>query len=156
MLYLYLKWLHVLAAIVAVGANVTYGLWLARASANAEHLPFTLRGIKTLDDWVANPAYALLLITGLAMAFVAPLPLTTPWLLTALVLYVVTLLVGLLGYSPTLKRQIAALDAEGFGSANYKALAGRGTLLGVVLALLVIAIVFLMVVKPGLWVAVSG
>jgi len=151
MLYLILKWLHVLSAIVAVGANVTYGIWIARASANQAALPFTLRGIKLIDDRVANPAYGLLLITGLLMVFTASLSLTTPWLLTALVLYVIVLLVGLLGYTPTLKRQIAALDAEGFSSAAYQALARRGTLLGIVLAVLVVAIVFLMVVKPGLW-----
>jgi hypothetical protein len=51
----------------------------------------------------------------------------------------------------TLQRQIQVLDSEGFGSPTYQALARRGTMLGVVLAILVIAIVFLMVVKPGLW-----
>jgi hypothetical protein len=32
MLYLLLKWLH---GLVAVGANVTYGIWIARAPATA-------------------------------------------------------------------------------------------------------------------------
>jgi uncharacterized membrane protein len=36
MLYLLLKWLHILAVIVAVGANVTYGFWIARASRQSE------------------------------------------------------------------------------------------------------------------------
>ena len=151
MLYLLLKWLHVLAAIVAVGSNVTYGIWIARASRSPEALPFTLRGVKLIDDRVANPAYGLLLATGLLMVFVVRLPLTTPWLLTALVLYVIVVLVGLWGYTPTLRHQIRMLDSEGFHSPNYQALARRGTLLGLVLAVLVIAIVFLMVVKPGLW-----
>ena len=149
--YLLLKWLHVLAAIVAVGSNVTYGIWIARASRDPEVLPFTLRGVKLIDDRVANPAYGLLLATGLLMVFVVRLPLTTPWLLTALVLYVIVVLVGLLGYTPTLRHQIRMLDSEGFHSPNYQALARRGTLLGLVLAVLVIVIVFLMVVKPGLW-----
>ena len=149
--YLLLKWLHVLAAIVAVGSNVTYGIWISRASRGPEALPFTLRGIKLIDDRVANPAYGLLLATGLLMVFVVRLPLTTPWLLTALVLYVIVVLVGLLGYTPTLRHQIRMLDSEGFHSPNYQALARRGTLLGLVLAVLVIVIVFLMVVKPGLW-----
>lgn len=149
--YLLLKWLHVLAAIVAVGANVTYGIWIARASRHPDVLPFTLRSIKLIDDRVANPAYGALLITGLLMVFVVRLSLTTPWLLTALVLYVLVLLVGVLGYTPTLRRQIQLLDSEGFNSPSYQALARRGTLLGIVLALLVVVIVFLMVVKPGLW-----
>ncbi|QXD13708.1 DUF2269 domain-containing protein [Rhodocaloribacter litoris] len=111
---------------------------------------FTLRG-KLLDDRIANPAYGLPLVTGLLMVFVVRLPLTTPWLLTAMVLYVLVVLVGLLGYTPTLRRQIQLLDSEGFHSPNYQALARRGTMLGVVLAVLVILIVFLMVVKPKLW-----
>ncbi|MCI0580420.1 MAG: DUF2269 domain-containing protein, partial [Chloroflexi bacterium] len=138
-------------AIVAVGANVTYGIWIGRASRNPEVLPFTLRGIKLIDDRLANPAYGLLLITGLLMAFTAQLPLTTPWLLTALILYGIVLLVGLLGYTPALRRQIQMLDSEGFGSPNYQALARRGTILGISLAVLVVVIVFLMVVKPELW-----
>ena len=151
MLFSILKWLHVLAAIIAVGANATYGIWLAHASQSADFLPFTLRTIKLIDDRVANPAYVLLLLTGLAMAFVLPLPLTTPWLLTALVLFLILVLVGLGGYTPTLRRQIQLIESEGSQSSNYQALARRGTLLGVILAILAIAIVFLMVVKPGLW-----
>ncbi len=149
--FLLLKWLHVLAAIVAVGANITYGIWITRASRQPQVLPFTLRGVKLIDDRLANPAFGLLLITGLLMTFVLPLPLTTPWVLTALVLYVFVVLIGLLGYTPTLRRQIQVLDSEGSASSNYKALARRGTMLGAVLGVLVIVIVFLMVVKPGLW-----
>lgn len=149
MLFLLLKWIHVLAAIVAVGANITYGIWLARASRDPSVLPFTLRGVKLIDDRLANPSFGLLLLTGLSMAFVLPLPLTTPWLLTALVLYVFLVLIGLLGYSPTLRRQIQVLDSEGVASSNYQALARRGTMLGAILGVLVMVIVFLMVVKPG-------
>ncbi|HUK55982.1 MAG TPA: DUF2269 family protein [Nitrospiria bacterium] len=151
MAYLLIKWLHVFSAIVAVGANVTYGIWLARAGRNPEALPFTLRGIKLIDDRIANPAYGLLLVTGLAMAFVGGLSLTTPWLLTALVLYVLVALIGLLGYTPTLRRQIEALDREGHESSDYQALARRGGRIGMLLAVLVTVIIFLMVVKPGLW-----
>jgi uncharacterized membrane protein len=32
MLYLLIKWLHVMAAITALGSNMAYGFWLARAS----------------------------------------------------------------------------------------------------------------------------
>jgi uncharacterized membrane protein len=150
-MYLFLKWLHVLAAIVAVGSNITYGIWIRRASHDPEALPFTLRGIKLIDDRLANPAYGLLIVTGLLMVFFVRLPLTTPWLLTALVFYVLVVLVGLLGYTPTLRRQIQLLEGEGSQSPHYQALARRGTMLGMVNAVLVIVIIFLMVVKPGLW-----
>jgi uncharacterized membrane protein len=151
MLYPYLKWLHVLSAIVAVGANATYGIWLSRASRDPDHLSFTLRSIKILDDRVANPAYGLLLLTGLGMVLTASFPLTTPWLLTALALYVALVLVGVLGYTPALRNQIRILEEEGFDSSRYQAQARSGIVLGIVLAALAISIVFLMVVKPALW-----
>ena len=154
MIYPILKWLHILAAITAVGANITYGMWINRAARRPELLPFTLGGIKQIDDRVANPAYGLLLITGLLMVFTARMPLLrTPWLLTALALYGLLLLVGLLGYTPALKRQMQLLESLGPDSSEYQAAAGRGTLLGILSIVLAIAIVFLMVVKPALWAA---
>lgn len=151
MLFSVVKWLHILSAMIAVGANVTYGIWIARASADQSVLPFVLRSIKLIDDRVANPCYGLILVTGLLMAFLAPFPiLSTPWLLTALVLYIIMGLIAALGYTPTLKRQIQTLDKEGFESAAYQSIARRGTLLGIVLAVIVVIIVFLMVAKPPL------
>ncbi len=151
MLYLLLKWLHVLSAIVAVGANFTYGIWIARASTSPGTLSFTLQTIRQIDNRLANPAYGLLLILGLGMALVGSWPLTTPWLLVALVLYVTVALVGALGFTPILRRQVQLLESEGADSPGYRALARRGTVLGMVAVVLVIFIVFLMVVKPALW-----
>ena len=149
-LYVILKWLHVLLAIAAVGTNLTYGVWIGRASRDPATLPFTLRGVKILDDRIANPAYGLLLVTGLALAYVGGWSLTTPWILIALVLFVIVVLIGLLGYTPTLREQIRLAEAAGPASPEYQAVARRGTFLGIALAVLVVVIVFLMVVKPAL------
>ena len=54
--YLILKWVHMLMAIAALGTNLTYGVWLTRAARESQHLGFALRGIKILDDRIANPA----------------------------------------------------------------------------------------------------
>jgi uncharacterized membrane protein len=152
-LYVLLKWVHVLAVITAFGANITYGIWLARAGRNREHLAFVLRGVKILDDRVANPAYGVALITGLLMVFTTPIPITTPWILTALVLFVVMLLLAIFGYSPTLKRQIALAEAGGADGPEYEAVSNLARLQGLLLAVVVLAITFLMVVKPPLWMA---
>jgi uncharacterized membrane protein len=149
--YTVLKFVHVLLAIVAVGANVTYGIWLARAARDPRHLPFALRGVQVLDDRIANPAYILLLITGLAMLHAGPLSITTPWILSSLVLYVAGMAVGVLGYAPGLRRQIAVLDADGPDAPEFARLAARGQRLGMVLAVLVVAIIYLMVARPALW-----
>lgn len=98
--YVLLKWIHVLMAIIAVGANLTYGVWLSRASRDPQHLPFTLRGIKLLDDRIANPAYGILLLTGFAMAGLGKISFGTPWLLIGLILYVVLVAFAAAGYTP--------------------------------------------------------
>lgn len=77
-----------------------------------------LRGIKVLDDRFANPAYGLLVVTGLAIAFVSGLPLTTLWIAAALGLYAVLLVGGLAVYTPTLRKQIALLDSAGPSNAE--------------------------------------
>jgi uncharacterized membrane protein len=147
-LYLILKFLHVAMAIIAVGFNASYPIWFALAQREPEAALVILRGVKTLDDRFANPAYALLLVLGLGMVFSAGIPLTTMWIVAALVLYVILVLVALIGYSPTLKRQIAALEAGGPKSQDYSQLSQRGNIIGLVLMIDVVVIVFLMVVKP--------
>lgn len=149
-LYDFLKFLHVLLAIVAVGANATYGIWLARAAREPEHTGYALKGIQILDDRIANPAYLLLLITGFAMVIESDIPLSTFWIAASLVLFVITVVLGLAGYTPTLRKQIAAVEAGRVQSGEYQALAKRGSILGAVLAVLVIVIVFMMVTKPTL------
>ena len=97
--YEVLKFFHVLFAIIAVGFNASYGIWLARAARERDHEAFALRGVKLLDDRFANPAYGLLLVTGLLMVWVGDLDLTQFWLLTALVLYAVAVGLGLFVYT---------------------------------------------------------
>lgn len=145
-----LKFLHVLLAIVAVGFNASYAIWLARVAREPTHGLHVLRGIKTLDDRFANPGYVLLLLTGLAMVASARLELTTFWLAASLVLYAGLVVVGLGVYTPLLRRQIAAFEAHGAASGEYRRLATRGTVIGIALAVLAVSIVFLMVTKPTL------
>jgi uncharacterized membrane protein len=150
-LYLILKYVHVLLAITAVGSNLTYGIWLSRAGRDPQHTGFILKTVKFLDDRVANPAYGLLLITGLAMLYVGGIRWTMPWVLSALVLYAVVVAVAAVLYTPALASQIAAAEAAGPQAPVYQALAARGQRLGIVVAVLILVIVFLMVTKPALW-----
>ncbi|HEX2026760.1 MAG TPA: DUF2269 family protein [Nitriliruptorales bacterium] len=149
-LYLFLKFFHVLLAIVAVGFNASYGIWLTRAAREPAHTLHVLRGIKVLDDRFANPAYGLLLVTGIAMLVVGDISPRTFWVATALVLYAVLVIVAVVVYSPTLRRQIAMVESGGVDSEPYRRLATRGAATGGALALIVVVIVFLMVTKPTL------
>ena len=112
MAYSLIKYLHVLLAITAVGSNITYAAWNARGAMDAQHLSFALRGIRFLDNRIANPCYGLLLVTGLALRFIG-FNVWPRWILSAIVLYVVLVVVALAGYSPALRRQIASLEADG-------------------------------------------
>lgn len=145
-----LKYVHILSAIVAFGANLTYVLWLTRVANKPEALSFTLRTINILDSWIANPAYVLLLPTGLWMVSLVNWPLATPWLLTALVFYAVITIVGLAIYTPNLRQQIKLAETVGPNAADYKRVARRGIAIGIVLNMLVFAVIFLMVTKPTL------
>jgi uncharacterized membrane protein len=150
--YEILKFVHVLMAILAVGFNASYAIWLRRAAKTApEHEAFTLRGVKLLDDRFANPAYGVLLLTGLTMVLTTPgLHLTTFWILMALILFAVIVVLGAAIYTPTLRKQIVELEAEGARTPRYQALARRSTVTGIVIGVIVVGIVFLMVTKPTL------
>ena len=148
-LYPWLKTLHILLAIVAVGFNISYGLWQARASREPQHMGYALRGIKFMDDRVANPAYIGLAVLGVIMVLIGPWQFEQLWIAVSIGLYVLLAVVGLALYSPTLKRQIAAYEASGAQSDEFAALTTRSRVLGAVLGVIVIAIIVLMVVKPG-------
>jgi predicted integral membrane protein DUF2269 len=145
--FLLLKLIHVVAAITAIGANLTYGIWSSRAEREPAHLGFALHGIKFVDDRVANPAYGVLFLTGLLMAifYVGFLHL---WVLLGIGGFV--LIAGLAGalYTPALKRQIRLLDTDGPTGAAFKAAGARAAAVGVFLGVLLIAVVFVMVFQP--------
>jgi uncharacterized membrane protein len=151
MLHIIVKWVHILAAMAAVGANLTYQVWISAASREPESLPFILRNISLIDRRLANPCYGLILLTGLIMALTVPIPLTTPWLLTGILLYAAAALLGIFAYAPLAKDQRRILKAEGFDSPAYKAVARRSTALGFIVTADVVVITFLMVAKPSLW-----
>jgi len=55
MAFLVVKYIHILAAIVAIGLNISYAVWIIRAQRDPAHMSFALKGIKFLDDRIANP-----------------------------------------------------------------------------------------------------
>ncbi len=149
MLYTALKLVHILLAITAVGFNASYAIWIGRAGQLSKEInQFALRGVQFMDQRIANPAYGLLLITGLLMVFTGPWSLTTRWIDAALVVYVIIILLGVFGYTPALRNQIKALEAEGPDSVAYRSAANRQNVIGIIFIVPVLAILYLMVFKP--------
>jgi uncharacterized membrane protein len=149
-LFAVVKYIHILAAITAVGLNVSYGIWLARARSSPSNIAFALKGVKFLDDRIANPAYGVLLITGLLMVYLLPVPITSLWIIIALILYAALVVVALAFYTPALRSQVKLAEAGDTSSAEFARLTARGTVLGATLGVIVLIIVAMMVFKPTL------
>jgi uncharacterized membrane protein len=144
------KYIHILSAIVAVGLNISYAIWILRAQREPAHTAFALKGIKFLDDRIANPAYGVLLLSGLLMVVLLPIPITTLWIVIALVLYAVLVVLAFTQYTPTLRNQIKLVEAGDTMSSEFTRLATRGQILGQTLAVIVLVILAMMVFKPHL------
>lgn len=150
MLYTIVKYVHIVLAIVALGYNASYGVLLARGTRakSREILLYTLRTIQVLDDYFANPAYLLLLLSGLGMAHLGRIPLRSHWLGISLGCFALLGVLGFGVYTPTLRRQIAALERDGEDSPAYRALAARSKTVGIVLFVLAFVVLAMMVFKP--------
>jgi uncharacterized membrane protein len=149
-LYLVLKFIHILSAITAVGANITYGVWNARSQADPAHIGFALKGIKFLDDRIANPAYGVLLLTGLLMVFIGRGSITSLWIILALLLFVILAVLAVAVYSPLLRQLIKVVDGGDTSSPEFSGLIRRNRILGAAFGGIVVLIVVLMVFKPTL------
>jgi uncharacterized membrane protein len=147
--YLPLKLVHVLSAIVAVGTNVTYFVWLAAMRGRSQpEQGFALQTIKALDSRLANPAYGILPLTGLIMVFVEDLGFTTFWILAAIGLYILVGVIAGVFFAPSLRRQTELVATDGPASGAYEAAARRTRANGLITMLPVAGILYLMVLKP--------
>src|SRR5712691_8524790 len=138
-LYLVVKFVHVLVAIVAVGSSAGSSLWLRLAMRSPAHLPFALRSAKFLDDVLTRPGLIVLLVTGLWMA-ASRWTLALFWIRAAVVLVLLYVVVG-----PLMRRLIDAADDDGLASKNWARRERLFELTGGGSGLIIILIVWLMV-----------
>jgi len=149
--YELLRFIHVLFAVTAVGASVTYNVWLAHAAQEPEHLDYALRGIAMLDGRVATPSFLMLLVTGVALVLQGPVPWRASWLVAATGLYAGAALAGAFWYAPLLRTQVVALRRTGLASDWYRSVEQRTRAVGSAVLIAVLAVLYLMVTKPRLW-----
>jgi uncharacterized membrane protein len=146
------KVVHVLAVIVALGANLTYAFWLGRAGRDSERLVFVIESIRRLDRRVANPAYIVAALAGLAIVATGPYRLDEPWIVSAILLYVLVAVLGITLYGPAVRAQLALARTDPSARA-YRQAARHSQLLGLLVTGIVLVIVALMILKPQLWAA---
>ena len=142
--------LHILTALVAVGATVSYFFWLRRAVLAPESRSFTLETIRLLERRMVVPAYVIVLLTGLGLIDRAGWAWSTPWLELSILFFLV--LLGLVGFhARVIKGQIALVADGSADSDDYDRAHARGRILLALKVVVIIAMVYLMVFKPALW-----
>ena len=148
-LYTLLVFIHIFATMVAVGLNASYVIWILRGAKDAASLPFALRGVKFIDDYVANPCYLIGGATGVLMIVMGKA--VAPFLWVAIGLYVLAMAIAYGVYTPLLNRQIKTLEAKGAQDAEYQTLAQRSNQIGATMGVLVVIILLLKIFEPPLW-----
>jgi uncharacterized membrane protein len=91
MTYLWLKVLHILSATVLFGTGfgIAFFKWITDRSGNVAAIRVVSERV-VLADWLfTTPAVVLQAVTGVMLVRLSGLPLTTRWVLYAIVLYVV-------------------------------------------------------------------
>ncbi|PWH13109.1 MAG: hypothetical protein DDG60_10965 [Anaerolineae bacterium] len=149
LIYTWLVFVHIFVTMLAVGLNASYVIWILRGTKDSASLPFALRGVKFIDDYVANPCY---LVGGLSGALMIGMGKSVaPFLWVAMGLYVVAMAIAYGVYTPLLSRQIRVLEAKGSGDVEYQRLARRSNQIGVLMGVLVVVILLLKIFEPPLW-----
>jgi uncharacterized membrane protein len=146
-IFLALKVVHILSAITAVGSNVTSVFWLDRAGLDRDRLPWALEGVRQLDKRIANPAYIIVLLTGILLVLTGGYRFDQGWIATAIVLYVLTAAFGIFAFAPAVRIQRAEAAADPT-SVAYARIARRTWRYSWLTTGVVVVIIILMVTKP--------
>lgn len=154
MLYLSLKYLHILSMVLLFGTGLgsAFYKWMADRSGNLAHIAVVNRHV-VLADWIfTTPTVIFQPLSGLGMVYLLGLPLATPWIAISLGLYVFAGLCWL----PVVWLQIrmrnladAALMAQTPLPAEYWRYARVWFWLGVPAFVAMVGVVFLMVFKTS-------
>jgi uncharacterized membrane protein len=156
-LFLYL---HIGGSIVAFGPTIAFPIIGARAAKEPMHGNFALRVSHVLTERVVEPGAAFVFLMGVGLIVTRGYnPLTEPWLLIAIVLFLVIFVYSLLVQLPRVKRMIALTSepppAPGEGSPaaggpppEFAELASKSARAGMLSTLGLFTILALMVFKP--------
>lgn len=148
-LYSLLVFVHIFTTMVAAGLNASYVVWITRGTKDVSSLTFALRGVKFIDDYIANPCYLIGGATGVLM--IAMGKAVAPFLWVAMGLYVLAMALAYGVYTPLLSQQIRTLQARGAHDSEYRALARRSNGIGILMGVIVVVIVALKIFEPPLW-----
>lgn len=155
-LFSWLLFLHVLAAIVAIGPNFAYSTIRALGRQEPQHANFSTRVSHAISAKLVYPVGLVIPATGLAMILVLGIDLTSRafwWLDLAIVAYAGVYLFSFFVQRSVVERIIqmtssAPPPGASGPPAELVALASRAQRGGTVMLVLLLLVVLLMVVKP--------
>jgi uncharacterized membrane protein len=155
MTYLVVKWMHILSSTLLFGTGLgsAFYMFFVSRTRDSQAIAVVVRHV-VIADWIfTTPAIILQPLTGFYLMHLAGMPLTTPWILWSVVLY---LLAGA-AWLPVVWMQIrmrdmAAAAANGHGRlpARYWRFLRIWVALGIVAFAALVAVFYLMVAKPVL------
>jgi uncharacterized membrane protein len=155
-LFPWLLLIHVLAAIAGFGPTFAFSVIGAMGGAEPQHANFATRISERLTTRFVYPAAVVQLVTGFGMILVAPFDLTSRsfyWLDIAIVIFVINLSFSYFVQHPKVERVIEMTSAPPPPGASgpppaLLELVGSVQRGGIFMTVMLLAIIFLMVVKP--------
>jgi len=155
MTYLVMKWMHILSSTLLFGTGLgsAFYMFFVSRTRDSQAIAVVVRHV-VIADWIfTTPAIILQPLTGFYLTHLAAIPLTTPWILWSVVLY---LLAGA-AWLPVVWMQIrmrnmaATAAASGADlSPEYWRLLRVWVGLGIVAFAALAVVFYLMVAKPAL------
>lgn len=154
-LYLTLKWIHILSSVVLVGTGFgsAYYMFFVNRSRNVPAQAVVSTLVVRADWWFTTPTGIIQPATGFAMAYLAGLPLGTPWLAASVVLFVFAGACWLPVVWLQIRMAAMAQEATRMGTPlpeTYWRYARRWEWLGYPAFVAMLAVFYLMVAKPAL------
>ena len=149
--YELLKFAHVGGAIVWIGGATMVQFFGARAmsSGDALRLVTFTRDAEWIGTRVMLPSALLVLAAGFLLIWDGPWDLGMTWVWLALVLFAISFVIGLAFLTPEAKRVGDAVEREGPESPAVRSRISRIFMISRIDLVILFAIVFLMVTKPG-------
>lgn len=147
--------LHAVGAVIAFGPTFVFPFIGAMGGAEPAHGNFALRVSNTISTKLVTPLAIFQGVSGFAIIGIAQRnPFAEPWLLISIVLYGIAIYVALGRQAPLLKQMIEMTSAPPPAGATggpppaFLAAVKQSRMNGGILSFLVLAILFLMVMKP--------